>query len=107
VAELVRALEARGTFGNIEVEEVLVRPYKATPTRLRPMDRMVAHTGYLVFARKVSREAGQARYWMDRKRRKYEEAQEDGSAKNGHGGDTYEGGTVAEQGAVGTGRGAE
>lgn len=75
VAELVRALEAQQTFGHIEVEEVLVRPYKAVPSRLRPMDRMVAHTGYLVFARKVQREVSQADYWADRKRLKYEEAQ--------------------------------
>jgi tRNA (adenine57-N1/adenine58-N1)-methyltransferase len=76
VAELVRALEAVGTFAQVEVEEILVRPYKAVPTRLRPIDRMVAHTGYLIFARKVSREVGQATYWMDRKRLKYEEAQQ-------------------------------
>jgi tRNA (adenine57-N1/adenine58-N1)-methyltransferase len=76
VVELVRALEAIGSFAQIEVEEILVRPYKAVPTRLRPMDRMVAHTGYLTFARKVSREVGQATYWMDRKRIKYEEAQQ-------------------------------
>ena len=86
VAELVRALEAAGTFAQIEVEEILVRPYKAVPTRLRPMDRMVAHTGYLIFARKVSREVGQSSYWMDRKRLKYEEAQqaaEEGAAGPG------------------------
>ena len=76
VADLVHALEGRQTFGHIEVEEVLVRPYKAVPDRLRPMDRMVAHTGYLVFARKVHREVSQADYWMDRKRRKYMEAQD-------------------------------
>lgn len=75
VIELVRALEAERSFGHIEVEEVLVRSYKAVPARLRPMDRMVAHTGYLVFARKVSRDVKQADYWLDRKRRKYEEAQ--------------------------------
>lgn len=74
VAQLIAALEAQQTFGNIEVEEVLLRPYKAVPTRLRPMDRMVAHTGYLIFARKVSREVIQADFWVDRKRRKYEEA---------------------------------
>jgi len=45
------------------------------PDRLRPIDRMVAHTGYLVFSRKVSREISQADYWMDRKRRKFEEVQ--------------------------------
>jgi tRNA (adenine57-N1/adenine58-N1)-methyltransferase len=75
VAELVRALEAQQTFGHIEVEEVLVRPYKAVPNRLRPVDRMVAHTGYLVFARKVNRQVSQADYWADRKRLKYEEGQ--------------------------------
>jgi tRNA (adenine57-N1/adenine58-N1)-methyltransferase len=43
----------RHGFGHVEVEELLVRPYKAVPGRFRPMDRMVAHTGYLVFARKI------------------------------------------------------
>lgn len=76
VGELIRALEEQQAFGHIEVEEILVRPYKAVPNRLRPVDRMVAHTGYLIFARKVSREVSQADYWLDRKRRKYEEAQE-------------------------------
>jgi len=52
VSELVRALPASG-FGMIEVEELLLRPYKAVSNRLRPADRMVAHTGYLVFARKL------------------------------------------------------
>jgi tRNA (adenine57-N1/adenine58-N1)-methyltransferase len=75
VTELIRGLEEQQAFGHIEVEEVLVRPYKAVPGRLRPMDRMVAHTGYLIFARKVRREVSQAAYWMDRRRRKYEEAQ--------------------------------
>ena len=68
--------EAQEAFGHIEVEEILVRPYKAVPGRLRPMDRMVAHTGYLIFARKVSREVSQGDYWLDRKRRKYEESQQ-------------------------------
>ena len=76
VADLVHGLEEQQTFGHIEVEEVLVRPYKAVPDRLRPMDRMVAHTGYLIFARKVYREVSQTDYWMDRKRRKYNEARD-------------------------------
>jgi tRNA (adenine57-N1/adenine58-N1)-methyltransferase len=50
VSRLIGALEETG-FGLIEVEELLLRPYKTVPARLRPMDRMVAHTGYLVFAR--------------------------------------------------------
>ena len=50
VSHLLGALE-EANFGSIEVEELLLRPYKAVPARLRPMDRMVAHTGYLIFAR--------------------------------------------------------
>jgi len=73
VSDLVQGLESLHAFAKIEVEEVLVRPYKAVPTRLRPADRMIAHTGYLVFARKVSPEASGATYWQDRRRRKYEE----------------------------------
>jgi tRNA (adenine57-N1/adenine58-N1)-methyltransferase len=72
VAELVAGLEAQQTFAHVEVEEILVRPYKAVPDRLRPADRMVAHTGYLTFARKVSGELSQAEYWLDRRRRKFE-----------------------------------
>ncbi len=82
VSELVAGLEAVGAFGHIEVEEVLVRPYKPVPSRLRPVDRMVAHTGYLIFCRKVSRDVAEGKYWSDRKRRKYEEAQE--VAPGGH-----------------------
>lgn len=40
-------------FAFLEVCEVLLRYYKAEPERLRPTDRMVAHTGYLIFARPV------------------------------------------------------
>jgi len=39
-------------FADIEVMEFLQRFYKINPDRIRPEDRMVAHTGYLVFARK-------------------------------------------------------
>jgi tRNA (adenine57-N1/adenine58-N1)-methyltransferase len=58
-------------FAFLEVCEILLRYYQAEPSRLRPTDRMVAHTGFLVFARKIepsddprgrelSREAGLA-----------------------------------------------
>jgi tRNA (adenine57-N1/adenine58-N1)-methyltransferase len=50
VSRLIEVLEGAG-FGWIEVEELLLRSYKAVPARLRPMDRMIAHTGYLIFAR--------------------------------------------------------
>jgi len=40
-------------FAFVEVCEILLRFYQAEPNRLRPTDRMVAHTGFLVFARKI------------------------------------------------------
>jgi tRNA (adenine57-N1/adenine58-N1)-methyltransferase len=50
VARLLTALQ-RFEFGFIEVCEIMLRYYKTVPERLRPTDRMVAHTGYLIFAR--------------------------------------------------------
>jgi tRNA (adenine57-N1/adenine58-N1)-methyltransferase len=40
-------------FAFVEVCELLLRYYKTNPSRLRPADRMVAHTGFLIFARKM------------------------------------------------------
>ena len=40
-------------FAFTEVVEIMLRYYKPEPDRLRPTDRMVAHTGYLIFARPV------------------------------------------------------
>ena len=40
-------------FAFVDVCEIILRYYKPVPERLRPTDRMVAHTGYLVFARPV------------------------------------------------------
>ncbi len=42
-------------FGLIEVEELMLRGYKTVAQRLRPLDRMIGHTGYLLFARKFER----------------------------------------------------
>lgn len=52
VDTLITALPQYG-FGSIEVEEILLRTYKAIPGRLRPQDRMIGHTGYLIFARRI------------------------------------------------------
>ena len=40
-------------FSFIDVCEIMLRYYKASAQRFRPTDRMVAHTGYLIFARPV------------------------------------------------------
>ncbi len=52
VSKLLIALH-RENFAFIDVCEVLLRYYKAVPERLRPTDRMVAHTGFLIFARSI------------------------------------------------------
>ncbi len=50
VIQLLRTLET-WPFAFVEVEEILLRAYKVVPARFRPMDRMIGHTGYLIFAR--------------------------------------------------------
>ncbi len=52
VMDLLSALR-RENFAFVEVCEVLLRYYKPEPSRLRPTDRMVAHTGFLIFGRRI------------------------------------------------------
>lgn len=44
----------RGAWFFIQIEELLLRWYKTLPSRVRPTDQMVGHTGYLIFARAVT-----------------------------------------------------
>ncbi|WP_027720465.1 tRNA (adenine-N1)-methyltransferase [Maridesulfovibrio zosterae] len=50
VSDLLAGLE-KASFSDLEVVEILIRRYKPVSERLRPEDRMVGHTGFLVFAR--------------------------------------------------------
>jgi len=43
----------KNRFAFVEVCELLLRYYKTDPNRIRPTDRMVAHTGFLIFGRKI------------------------------------------------------
>jgi tRNA (adenine57-N1/adenine58-N1)-methyltransferase len=52
VSTLITALKQHN-FDYIEVTEIMHRYYKASATRLRPVDKMVAHTGFLIFSRKL------------------------------------------------------
>jgi tRNA (adenine57-N1/adenine58-N1)-methyltransferase len=52
VSLLITALK-QNNFDYIEVSEIMHRYYKASATRLRPVDKMVAHTGFLIFSRKL------------------------------------------------------
>lgn len=50
VSQLIAGLE-KGPFGEVEVCELLLRQWKPLADRLRPQDRMAAHTGFLIFCR--------------------------------------------------------
>jgi len=52
VSKLLVAL-FRENFAFTEVCEIIMRYYKTAPERLRPTDRMVAHTGFLIFSRPI------------------------------------------------------
>ncbi len=53
VNQIIKLLEEleKNKFIQIETIEILLRKYKPVPDRFRPEDRMVAHTGYLIFAK--------------------------------------------------------
>lgn len=70
VSELLAGLAAR-PFGDVSVEEVLVRSYKPVASRLRPEDRMIAHSAYLIFARKIAPDDESLRWVGEKKRRAY------------------------------------
>ncbi|MCB9436292.1 MAG: tRNA (adenine-N1)-methyltransferase [Anaerolineales bacterium] len=53
--ELLYALQ-HGPWFFIQAEELIMRPWKTVPARARPDDNMYGHTGFLIFARAVSRE---------------------------------------------------
>ncbi len=55
LSDLLQEIEAQQTWTEVEVVEIFTRHYKINAERLRPEDRMIAHTGYLLFARSISR----------------------------------------------------
>jgi len=57
VEKLVAALQGAGSFEFIETTENLERPWQIEGRSVRPQLRMVAHSGFLTVARRVSRAA--------------------------------------------------
>lgn len=55
LSDLLQEMENLGGWTDIEVLEIFTRYYKPVPDRLRPQDRMIAHTGFLLFARAVQK----------------------------------------------------
>lgn len=54
VQQAVETLRASGGFGLIETVEAMVRPWNVEGPSVRPAHRMVAHTGFLVTARRLA-----------------------------------------------------
>jgi tRNA (adenine57-N1/adenine58-N1)-methyltransferase len=54
VTKLLTELK-RNDFAFTDVLEIILRYYKSEPERFRPTDRMIAHTGFLIFARPLLR----------------------------------------------------
>ncbi len=69
VSELLAHMEEAACV-DIKVEELLLRPYKPVPDRLRPEDRMIAHTGFIV-STKMIRDAEDPQRWLSPQRLKY------------------------------------
>ncbi|MGB3995634.1 MAG: tRNA (adenine-N1)-methyltransferase [Acetomicrobium sp.] len=53
IEKLLRALE-ENYFVDIEVLEIFLRKLRIDPDRIRPEDRMIGHTGYLIFATSIA-----------------------------------------------------
>ena len=74
VGRLLLGLE-KGPFAETEVCEILIRTWKPVADRLRPSDRMIAHTGFLVFCRHQERsEDFESRKPLGTRERKQEQA---------------------------------
>ena len=54
IHDLVNALKAQLTFEMIETFEIMLRPWSVSGRSVRPAHQMVAHTGFITIARRVS-----------------------------------------------------
>ncbi|MBA2446649.1 MAG: tRNA (adenine-N1)-methyltransferase [Chloroflexi bacterium] len=54
VQQTHEALEGSGGFGQIEVLEASYRPWQLKGRAVRPVQQMIAHTGFLTFARRLA-----------------------------------------------------
>ena len=69
-----------GRWFLLQSEEIMLRTWKTIPSRVRPDDSMVGHTGFLVFARAVNREPAHLR---EREKYSKEVAQERNEQRSG------------------------
>lgn len=53
LTHIIGSLTAHDGYAFVEAEEMILRQYKAVPARVRPEDRIIGHTGFMIFARAV------------------------------------------------------
>ena len=73
VSELLSQMEESACV-DIRVEELLLRQYKPVSDRLRPEDRMIAHTGFIVSAKMIEDPEDPQR-WLSTNRLRYKSRQ--------------------------------
>lgn len=82
VSEMLTEMDRMSNWVEIEVSELLHRKYKLNAERLRPDDRMIAHTGFIITARPVSmqveplRTKREKKFWQKMRQAKMEEESE-------------------------------
>lgn len=89
VSEVLDVFERMGNWVEVQVSELLQRFYKTNAERLRPEDRMIAHTGYMICARPVSVQVEPVR--TRRERRHLARKHSDEALPSGAAGDAAEG----------------
>jgi tRNA (adenine57-N1/adenine58-N1)-methyltransferase len=85
VSEMLAEMERMSNWVEIEVSELLHRKYKLNADRLRPDDRMIAHTGFIITARPVAVQVEPVRTKREKKvwRKRRQRAREPESEREG------------------------
>ncbi|MBI4673708.1 MAG: tRNA (adenine-N1)-methyltransferase [Chloroflexi bacterium] len=89
VSEMLGEMERMSNWVEIKVSELLHRKYKINADRLRPDDRMIAHTGFILTARPVSvrvdpvRTKREKKFWQKARREEKESGESEGVRERG------------------------
>ncbi len=87
VSDMLAEMERMSNWVEIEVSELLHRKYKLNAERLRPDDRMIAHTGFIITARPVSaavepiRTKREQKFWQKQRMNDKQRANADADAQ--------------------------
>ena len=88
VSDMLAEMERMSNWVEIEVSELLHRKYKLNAERLRPDDRMIAHTGFIITARPVAmhvepvRTKREQKFWQKQRMNDKRQAKEEERMKD-------------------------